>query len=63
MAIPERVGPVAAVAILELFLQRRWEITEDEADQLFDVVIALLERARDEKWRYRASPGPEDVES
>jgi len=59
MAIPERVGPVVAVAILELFLHRQWEITEDEADQLFDAVIGLLEKARDEKWRYRTSPGTE----
>jgi len=55
MAIPKNIGPLAAMALLEAFLQRQWELTEDEADELFDAVIGALERARDEKWRYRRS--------
>lgn len=57
MAIPTRVDGVTAAVLLDLFLQRRWELTEDEADTLFDAVIALLERARDEKWRFRRVSG------
>jgi len=55
MAIPKRVGPLAAIALLDAFLRRQWELDEDEADQLFDEVIALLERARDERYRLRPS--------
>jgi len=56
MAIPKRIGPLAAMALLEAFLQKQWELTEDEADELFDIVIATLERARDERWRYTTDP-------
>jgi len=41
------------MALLEAFLQKQWELTEDEADELFDEVIAVLERARDERYRFR----------
>jgi len=51
MALPMRVGPFAAIALLEAFLRKQWTLTESEADQLFDEVIALLERARDERYR------------
>jgi len=53
MAIPKSIGPLAAMALLEAFLRRQWELSEDEADELFDVVIATLERARDERYRFR----------
>jgi len=43
------------MALLEAFLQKQWALTEDEADELFDIVIATLERARDERWRYAPS--------
>jgi len=55
MAIPKRVGPLAAIALLDAFLRRQWELTEDEADQLFDEVIALMEKARDERYRLKPS--------
>lgn len=42
------------MAILEAFLRKQWDLTEEEADVLFDVVIETLERARDERWRFRA---------
>jgi len=46
------------MALMEAFLRRQWELTEEEADELFDVVIGTLERVRDERWRYR--PPKED---
>jgi len=55
MAIPKRVGPQVAIALLDAFLRRQWELNEDEADQLFDEVIALLERARDDRYRLKPS--------
>lgn len=48
----EHVSATTAAAILDLFVQRLWDLRdEEEMDELFDVVIALLERARDERWR------------
>lgn len=52
MALPTRVGPLAAMALLEAFLQKQWSLTESEADQLFDEVLGVLERARDERYRF-----------
>lgn len=52
-AVEQRVGPLTAMALLELFLQRQWDLSEDEADELFGIVIATLERARDESYRLR----------
>jgi len=52
MAKPSKVGPLAAAALLEAFVQRQWELTEDEADELFDAVIELLSKARDERFRF-----------
>lgn len=54
MAIPRNIGPITAMALLEAFLQRQWELTEEEGDELFDVVIGALERARDERYRMAA---------
>lgn len=58
----EKLTGVAAMALLELFLQKRWELTEEQADSLFDTVIATLEKARDERWRFQSSKDT-DVES
>lgn len=50
----EHVSASTAAALLELFVRRRWELKdEEEMDLLFDLVIALLEKARDERWRLR----------
>jgi len=52
----QHVSATTAAAILELFVQRLWTLRdEEEMDELFDVLIALLERARDERWRLRRS--------
>jgi len=50
----QHVSAATAAAILELFVRRLWELKdEEEMDMLFDILIALLERARDERWRLR----------
>jgi len=50
----QHVSASTAAAILELFVRRLWDLKdEEELDELFDVLIGLLERARDERWRLR----------
>lgn len=51
MAIPKNIGPLAAMALLEAFLRKQWALTEEEADELFDEVLAVLERVRDDRYR------------
>lgn len=57
MAMPKRIGPLAAMALMEAFLLKQWELNEDEADALFDVVIDTLSKVRDERYRFLKSPG------
>jgi len=50
----QHVSATTAAAILELFCQRLWTLKdEEEMDECFDALIALIERARDERWRLR----------
>jgi len=53
----QHVSAATAAAILELFVRRLWDLRdEEELDDLFDVVIGLLEQARDERWRLTKRP-------
>jgi len=57
----KHVSSYMAVAILELFVRKQWELKdEEEMDELFDILIGLLERARDERWRLQRPPTPSE---
>jgi len=59
----QHVSASTAAAILELFVRRLWDLKdEEEMDELFDVLIELLERARDERWRLQRRDSSENRE-
>lgn len=43
--------PQSSLALLELFAQRKLNLTEKEFQDHFDSVLIVLERANDEKFR------------
>lgn len=50
------VGLHVAACLLELWMNRQLELTEEEYDTLVDAVIELLGETRDEQWRFRREP-------
>lgn len=46
------VSMAAAAALLELWMDRKLALTEEEYDTLVDAVIELLGATRDEQWRF-----------
>jgi len=50
----EQMDGVMALQVLQRFARRQCQLKDEEAmDALFDLVIEVLERARDERWRLR----------
>lgn len=45
------LGPMASMALLELWIEKQVELNEDEFDELLDTVIEYLGKARDERYR------------
>jgi len=50
-----RLGPATCCTLIELWLLRKIELTEDDFDVLVDALHAHLEKAYDEKYRLSAS--------
>lgn len=44
--------PFSAFAMLQLFAERKIELTERQFDLYFDEVLAVLEKANDQKFRF-----------
>jgi len=57
-ALKVNESALRAAALLGLFLERKWELTESELDGAMDCLIQLLEECRDES--YRTTPDPTD---
>jgi len=51
--IDNRMGISTVVALLDLWLDRRWEISHEEYDWLCSRLVDFLGEARDEVWRLR----------
>lgn len=51
------MSPYSAVGLLLLFKQRRIELTHQQFEEAFDVILDVLEEVNNEK--YRLSPEPE----
>lgn len=54
------VGIATAATLLELWMNRQMDLTEEEYDSLVDAVIELLGATRDEQWRFRQSTDEAD---
>lgn len=46
------VGMGVAACLLELWVDRQMELTEEEYDSLVDALIELLGETRNEQWRF-----------
>lgn len=51
--IDNRMGIATVVALLDLWLDRKFEITPEEYDWLCSRVVDFLGESRDEVWRLR----------
>jgi len=45
------LGPLASMALLSCFMEKKVELTEDEFDELCETVIEALGECRDERYR------------
>lgn len=43
--------PVTAAAVAQLFLQKQLRLSEEDADEIYDSLIRLMEQLRDETYR------------
>lgn len=46
------IGPATCCVLLELWLTRKFEITEEDFDNLVGILHEHLEKAYDERWRF-----------
>jgi len=47
------LGPLASMALVSLWLEKKVELTEDEFDELCEGIIDALGEARDERYRLK----------
>lgn len=60
IAAKRTLGPATACTLIELFLTRKLELTEDEFDELVGYLHHHLEQAYDERWRLIKDVKPRD---
>lgn len=56
------IGPATCCVLLELWLTRKFEITEDDFDNLVGILHDHLEKAYDERWRFGNKRTPREYD-
>lgn len=56
----QHIGIQTACALLELWLEHKLELDEDEFEQLNDAIFELVSIARDERYRLNKSERPSE---